>query len=103
MLNKLYEFAPGSSSSSSLAQSDVMTASQLVQTIRDHTLKLYASHLRFDGSAVDYAGANSSSAFIDFEIVTCELQRVPIAHLEQLDKVERMAMFINLYNALVVR
>ncbi len=74
-------------------------AKTVVEDVRRRILKLYDAFLSSDGRAVDYAGIAASDDFKDFVQASEELQRV---NLNALTREERMAFFINVYNALVI-
>lgn len=71
----------------------------VAEDVRGRILKLYDEFLSDDGRAVDYDGVRQSDGFKDFVEACEELQRV---NLNALSREERMAFFINLYNALVI-
>ncbi|CEG01687.1 Domain of unknown function DUF547 [Ostreococcus tauri] len=74
-------------------------AKSVVEDVRNRILKLYDEFLSADGRAVDYAGLRASAGFKDFVESSEELQRV---NLNALSREERIAFFINVYNALVI-
>ena len=74
-------------------------AKTVVEDVRRRILKLYDAFLSSDGRAVDYDGIAASNDFKDFVQASEELQRV---NLNALTREERMAFFINVYNALVI-
>ena len=74
-------------------------AKTVAEDVRGRILKLYDEFLSDDGRTVDYDGARQSAGFKDFVEACEELQRV---NLNALSREERMAFFINLYNALVI-
>jgi glutaredoxin len=74
-------------------------AKTVVEDVRRRILKLYDAFLSSDGRAVDYDGVAASDDFKDFVQASEELQRV---NLNALTREERMAFFINVYNALVI-
>ena len=74
-------------------------ASVVADDLRQRILNLYESFLSPDGRAVDYAGLGASEAFADYVRATGELQEVD---LRALARDERVAFFVNIYNALVV-
>ena len=71
----------------------------VVEDVRRRILKLYDEFLSSDGRAVDYDGIRSSNGFKEFVKASEELQRV---NLNGLSREERLAFFINVYNALVI-
>lgn len=74
-------------------------AKVVVEDVRNRILKLYDEFLSADGRAVDYEGLRASAGFAEFVDASEELQRV---NLNSLSREERMAFFINVYNALVI-
>ena len=74
-------------------------AKVVVEDVRNRILKLYDEFLSADGRAVDYKGLRESAGFAEFVDASEELQRV---NLNALSREERMAFFINVYNALVI-
>lgn len=68
--------------------------------MRQRIVQLYDRHLSPDGRAVSYRGLKDDPAFWGSYLnAAAELQRVK---LEGLSREQRMAFFINLYNALIV-
>lgn len=67
--------------------------------LRQLILRLYDKHLTADGKALDYEALKRDPVFKTYAKATAELQKVEIAPL---DREERMAFFINIYNAVVV-
>ncbi|KAK6188137.1 hypothetical protein SNE40_004387 [Patella caerulea] len=74
-------------------------ASELGADLRKLILKLYGAFLSKDGKQVDYKGIAGSDEFKLYIKLTKELQRVQIADAT---REEKLAFFINVYNALVV-
>ena len=62
-------------------------------------LRLYDKHLAADGKALDYEALKRDPAFKTYVNATAELQK---ADVSELGRDERMAFFINIYNAIVV-
>ena len=81
-------------SSAPLSSPDLMA-----QQIRNILLKLFSTFLSEDGSAVDYHGISKSKLFEQFKLLSVELQRVD---LNVMSETEKLAFFINIYNALVI-
>jgi glutaredoxin len=73
--------------------------SKLAENIRRAILAIYDQHLSPDGLQVDYAGIATSAAFQRFVALTTQLQRV---NLISMSREEKIAFFINIYNALVI-
>ncbi|XP_046848740.1 uncharacterized protein LOC124442286 isoform X2 [Xenia sp. Carnegie-2017] len=69
------------------------------ESLRKFILQLYAKYLSKDGKGVDYTAMKYSSEFKAYVNHTAELKRV---QLEELTKEEKLAFFINTYNALVI-
>lgn len=78
---------------------DARDAKTVVEDVRRRVSALYDDFLSADGRAFDYRGAAESAEFKAFVDVTRELQRV---NLNALNRDQRTAFFINLYNALVI-
>ncbi|XP_043928080.1 uncharacterized protein LOC122802493 isoform X3 [Protopterus annectens] len=74
-------------------------AAHLVEALRQLMLKLYADHLSDDGKTVDYKAMRNSEAFESYCELAVLLQQVD---LKSLTKEEKLAFFINVYNALVI-
>lgn len=70
--------------------------------MRTRILALYDAHLADDGKGVDYAGLLADARFADFCCAAAELQALGLADLEALPAAERAALFINVYNAMIV-
>ncbi|KAK1902359.1 Glutaredoxin 1 [Dissostichus eleginoides] len=62
-------------------------------------LKLFSEHLSADGKSVDYKGMSGDPAFERYCELAIQLQRV---ELLSLSREEKLAFFINIYNALVI-
>ncbi|KAG7241674.1 hypothetical protein INR49_025139 [Caranx melampygus] len=76
-----------------------MQASGLSLLLREMILKLFSEHLSADGKSVDYKGMSSNPAFERYCDLAIQLQRV---ELLSLSREEKLAFFINIYNALVI-
>ncbi|XP_029967956.1 uncharacterized protein LOC115403242 isoform X2 [Salarias fasciatus] len=74
-------------------------ASELSLILRELILKLFSEHLSADGKSVDYKGMSASPAFERYCELAIQLQRV---ELLSLSREEKLAFFINIYNALVI-
>ncbi|XP_041933065.1 uncharacterized protein zgc:152951 isoform X3 [Alosa alosa] len=74
-------------------------ASELSEILRNLILKLYADHLSSDGKFVDYKAMSQSPFFEQYCELAVQLQRV---ELGSLSREEKLAFFINVYNALVI-
>ena len=74
-------------------------ASELAKEIRRLVLNIYDEILSDNGKAVDYDKVESTEAFKRYLLKANELQR---ADVTQLPKEEKLAFFINIYNALVI-
>ncbi|XP_076841475.1 uncharacterized protein LOC143485787 isoform X2 [Brachyhypopomus gauderio] len=75
------------------------TASELTEALRNVILKLYSGHLSTDGKSVDYRAMSESPWFKHYCELTVQLQW---AELISLSGEEKLAFFINIYNALVI-
>ena len=73
--------------------------SQISSSLRLIILYLYDKHLASDGKALNYKALKADPAFQTYVNATAELQK---ADLTALNREERMAFFINIYNAIVV-
>nr|XP_046259490.1 uncharacterized protein zgc:152951 [Scatophagus argus] len=74
-------------------------AAELSLLLREMILKLFSEHLSADGKSVDYKGMSVSPAFERYTELAIQLQRV---ELLSLSREEKLAFFINIYNALVI-
>ncbi|XP_041933054.1 uncharacterized protein zgc:152951 isoform X2 [Alosa alosa] len=80
-------------------QTEKGMASELSEILRNLILKLYADHLSSDGKFVDYKAMSQSPFFEQYCELAVQLQRV---ELGSLSREEKLAFFINVYNALVI-
>ncbi|XP_056145246.1 uncharacterized protein zgc:152951 [Lampris incognitus] len=74
-------------------------AAELSAILRDMVLKLFSEHLSADGKCVDYKSMSKSPVFEEYCELAVQLQRV---ELLSLSREEKLAFFINIYNALVI-
>uniref|UniRef100_A0A3Q2VV16 Zgc:152951 n=1 Tax=Haplochromis burtoni TaxID=8153 RepID=A0A3Q2VV16_HAPBU len=74
-------------------------ATELSLLLREMILKLFSEHLSADGKSVDYKGMSANPAFERYCELAIQLQRV---ELLSLSREEKLAFFINIYNALVI-
>ncbi|XP_023697160.1 uncharacterized protein [Paramormyrops kingsleyae] len=74
-------------------------ANQLSMMLQNVILRLYSDHLSADGKQVDYKAISRSAAFESYCELTVQLQHI---QLQQLNHEEKLAFFINIYNALVI-
>uniref|UniRef100_A0A3B5QME3 Zgc:152951 n=1 Tax=Xiphophorus maculatus TaxID=8083 RepID=A0A3B5QME3_XIPMA len=72
---------------------------ELSLLLRELILKLFSEHLSADGKSVDYKGMSVDPAFERYCELAIQLQRV---ELLSLSREEKLAFFINIYNALVI-
>ena len=70
--------------------------------LRSRALALYDAHLASDGRGVDYRALAADPAFSAYTAAAAELQAVPLASLSALPPKSRFALFVNLYNSLIV-
>lgn len=84
---------------SSLWDSDSRPAGEVATDLRKLIVALYDKFLSADGRGVDYDGMGKDPLFRQYITATTELQKVSI---DQLGREERMAFFINIYNAIIV-
>ncbi|RDD47850.1 Glutaredoxin-1 [Trichoplax sp. H2] len=75
------------------------SASEVGEDLRRLILKTYSKYLSNDGKKIDYKGIAESQEFQEYRRAAAELQRVNVATLS---KEEKLAFFINIYNALIV-
>jgi len=74
-------------------------ASQVATDLRELIVALYDKFLSPDGKQVDYDGMKADPLFLEYVNASAELQAVS---LSDLGRRERIAFFINIYNALIV-
>ncbi|XP_037089128.1 uncharacterized protein LOC119109561 [Pollicipes pollicipes] len=74
-------------------------AAELAEGLRKLMLSMYADNISDDGKSVNYAGIKASSDWPLYVRMARELQRVDILGLS---RPEKLAFFINVYNALVI-
>uniref|UniRef100_A0A1A7Y9A8 Uncharacterized protein n=2 Tax=Iconisemion striatum TaxID=60296 RepID=A0A1A7Y9A8_9TELE len=74
-------------------------AAELSLLLREMILKLFSEHLSDDGKCVDYSGMSANPVFERYCDLSIQLQRV---ELLSLSREEKLAFFINIYNALVI-
>lgn len=99
-LFRLLEDDPHSAlNSGQTAACSPIQAAELSLLLRDLILKLFSEHLSADGKVVDYKGMSANPVFERYCELAIQLQRV---ELLSLSRDERLAFFINIYNALVI-
>ncbi len=74
-------------------------AVDVAEDLRKLILQIFASFLSKDGKRVDYKGIKESQMFESYRSMARELQRVDLSQMSREDK---LAFFINIYNALVI-
>ena len=74
-------------------------AGEVAEDLRKLILQIFAAFLSKDGRSVDYKGIQDSQMFETYKSIARELQRVNLKDLKHDDK---LAFFINTYNALVI-
>ncbi|XP_059417138.1 uncharacterized protein LOC132152385 isoform X2 [Carassius carassius] len=74
-------------------------ACELSEALRNLILQLYSDHLSEDGKRVDYKAMSRSPFFERYCDLAVHLQRVDLLSLS---REEKLAFFINIYNALVI-
>uniref|UniRef100_A0A8B9JF37 Uncharacterized LOC103034156 n=1 Tax=Astyanax mexicanus TaxID=7994 RepID=A0A8B9JF37_ASTMX len=74
-------------------------ATEPSEALRNLILKLYSDYLSADGKSVDYKSMSQSPCFEHYCELAVQLQRV---ELMSLSREEKLAFFINVYNALVI-
>ncbi|KAL6069142.1 DEP domain-containing protein [Balamuthia mandrillaris] len=82
-----------------LSECEPRPAAEISEELRRCIMKLYNKYLTEDGKILDYVRLGRSKAFKRYVQQTAELQRVNITDIT---REEKMAFFINIYNALVV-
>eukprot|EP00063_Salmo_salar_P054603 XP_014029438.1 PREDICTED: glutaredoxin-1 isoform X1 [Salmo salar] len=99
-LYRLMEHNPHSAlnAGQTAACSPLQTA-ELSAILRDMILKLFSEYLSSDGKCVDYKAMSLSPVFERYCELAVQLQRV---ELLSLTREEKLAFFINTYNALVI-
>ncbi|EFN52965.1 hypothetical protein CHLNCDRAFT_137357 [Chlorella variabilis] len=75
-------------------------AAEVAESLRKRILQLYDKYLQDGGKKVNYRALKADPAFAEFAAATAELQKVDLSGLATRE--QRMAFFINIYNALVV-
>uniref|UniRef100_A0A3P9IVU1 Zgc:152951 n=1 Tax=Oryzias latipes TaxID=8090 RepID=A0A3P9IVU1_ORYLA len=99
-LYRLLEDDPHSSlNAGRTASCNPIRAAELSLLLREMILKLFSDHLSADGKSVDYKGMSANPAFERYCDLAIQLQRV---ELLSLSREEKLAFFINIYNALVI-
>lgn len=81
------------------AYKKVGRASEVGVMLRNSILQLYDDFLSADGKKVDYDGMKKSKNFKEYVKISALLQRVEVTSLS---RDEKLAFFINIYNALVI-
>eukprot|EP00884_Botryococcus_braunii_P017002 jgi/Botrbrau1/3986/Bobra.0365s0058.2 len=74
-------------------------AAEVAEGLRQRILALYNTYLAPDGRGVNYKRLSQDPAFAEYVDATAELQKVDVSGLT---RDERMAFYINTYNALVI-
>ena len=95
LVEDTFEFALNASTFECKAGSAVEVGEEL----RKLVLSMFNQFLSPDGRFVDYKGMSKSKEFEVYEKLSAELQRVD---LSQLSRNEKVAFFINIYNAMVI-
>ena len=81
------------------AYEKINSPSELALSIRNSILELYGKYLSDNGKAVDYTRLGASPEFQKYKQKAALLQRAAVEHLRH---EEKLAFFINVYNALVI-
>ncbi|KAJ3591718.1 hypothetical protein NHX12_006850 [Muraenolepis orangiensis] len=97
LLERKYMVSIGGSSEK--CEAGVPFAAALSTIMREVVLKLFSDHLSADGKRVDYQAMAKSPLFERYCTLAVQLQRV---ELLALSREEKLAFFINTYNALVI-
>ena len=66
---------------------------------RDIVSRLFARFLSVDGKSVDYQGIATFPLWSEYKKMATQLQRMDV---ERLDRDDRLAFFINIYNILCI-
>ncbi|CAM1293844.1 Uncharacterised protein g855 [Pycnogonum litorale] len=85
--------------SGSTSDNEPLSGPQLGEVLRKLILNIYNENLSDDGKKVDYKGIGGSADFLKYTELTRELQRVDV---ESMNREEKLAFFINIYNAFVI-
>lgn len=72
---------------------------ELGEQLRQMILKIYGKFLSEDGKKVNYEGIKASTEFGEYKELATQLIRL---HIDQASRDEKVAFFINIYNALVI-
>lgn len=70
--------------------------------LKSRIQRLYTQYLTADGTGVDYKGIESSQEFEDYLEATHQLAKVDQSYLMEMEREEKIAFFINIYNALTI-
>ncbi|KAJ8253154.1 hypothetical protein GJAV_G00209720 [Gymnothorax javanicus] len=99
-LFRLVEHDPNSAlNGGKTAECSPLQAAELSEILRNMMLRLYADHISPDGKSVDYKAMSQSPSFEQYCEMAVQLQRVDLLGLSD---AEKLAFFINIYNALVI-
>ncbi|XP_059824638.1 uncharacterized protein zgc:152951 isoform X1 [Hypanus sabinus] len=85
--------------SGATAEYRAVSASKHSEVMRDLILKLFSEHITPDGKFVDYKSMADSPTFEEYSKLAIQLQRLKF---DDLSRNEKLAFFINVYNALVI-
>ena len=77
----------------------MFAVNELGEDLRKLILTIYSKFLSPDGKKVNYEGIKLSSEFEDYRKLAVQLVRLRI---DQASRDEKVAFFINIYNALVI-
>ncbi|KAJ8256159.1 hypothetical protein COCON_G00200230 [Conger conger] len=99
-LFRLVEHDPHSAlNAREMAACQPQNAAVLSEILRNTMLELFSNYLSPDGKCVDYKAMAKSPSFEEYCELAVQLQRVD---LQVLTREEKLAFFINIYNALVI-
>ncbi|KAA8496760.1 hypothetical protein FVE85_0489 [Porphyridium purpureum] len=76
-----------------------LATQKIAASLRGRILDMYVQFLSEDGSAVDYKALRNSLEFRDYQVVAQQLRDV---QPQLLNRTERIAFFLNVYNALII-
>lgn len=81
------------------SECEPIPALEVAEKLRKLIIALYDEHLSPDGKSVNYAAIGQSEGFRRYVLMTTRLQR---ADVTSLNREEKIAFFVNIYNAMVI-
>ena len=101
--NTIYHFISNGDSNALNAwlhtQCEPRPAPEVAEELRQVILSMYSEHISSDGKSVNYKGIPKHPLFSKYIQLIAELKRV---RLEETSREEKLAFFINIYNAMVI-